>query len=104
MTRPFSVTTLVELLEAAPGANVPIVIPETGVPVPTGSLRGQALEAADVLAGAGVRHGDRVAMAIPNGPAVIVGFLAASIAGTAATLNPAYRYEEFCFYLEDTNA
>ena len=43
-------------------------------------------------------------MALPNGPAVIVSFLAASIAGTAAPLNPAYRYEEFCFYLEDTDA
>jgi len=34
-----------------------------------------------------------VAIALPNGPAVIVSFLAASIAGTAAPLNPAYRYE-----------
>ncbi len=35
---------------------------------------------------------------------MIVSFLAASIAGTAAPLNPAYRYDEFCFYLEDTGA
>jgi acyl-CoA synthetase (AMP-forming)/AMP-acid ligase II len=33
-----------------------------------------------------------------------VAFLAGSIAGTAAPLNPAYRYDEFCFYLEDTAA
>ena len=31
-------------------------------------------------------------------------FLAASIAGTAAPLNPAYPYEEFLFFLGDTNA
>ena len=31
-------------------------------------------------------------------------FLAASIAGTAAPLNPAYPYEEFLFFLRDTNA
>ena len=31
-------------------------------------------------------------------------FLAASIAGTAAPLNPAYKEDEFQFYLEDTNA
>jgi acyl-CoA synthetase (AMP-forming)/AMP-acid ligase II len=35
---------------------------------------------------------------------VVVTFLAASLAGTAAPLNPAYREEEFKFYLEDTNA
>jgi acyl-CoA synthetase (AMP-forming)/AMP-acid ligase II len=33
-----------------------------------------------------------------------VSFLAASIAGTAAPLNPAYPYEEFHFFLGDTNA
>ncbi len=31
-------------------------------------------------------------------------FLAASIAGTAAPLNPAYPYEEFLFFLRDTEA
>src|SRR6185295_10064810 len=34
----------------------------------------------------------------------IASFLAASIAGTAAPLNAGYRYEEFKFFLEDTNA
>src|SRR6202023_1535651 len=34
----------------------------------------------------------------------IVSFLAASIAGTAAPLNPAYPYEEFLFFLGDTDA
>jgi acyl-CoA synthetase (AMP-forming)/AMP-acid ligase II len=33
-----------------------------------------------------------------------VSFLGASIAGTAAPLNPAYPYEEFLFFLKDTNA
>jgi acyl-CoA synthetase (AMP-forming)/AMP-acid ligase II len=41
---------------------------------------------------------------LPNSLATIVGFLSASAAGTAAPLNPAYRYDEFCFYLEDTAA
>jgi acyl-CoA synthetase (AMP-forming)/AMP-acid ligase II len=43
-------------------------------------------------------------MAIPNGVATIVSFLAASVAGTAAPLNPGYKEDEFRFYLEDTNA
>ena len=33
---------------------------------------------------------------------MIVSFLAASMAGTAAPLNPSYKEEEFRFYLEDT--
>src|SRR5207245_7905600 len=59
---------------------------------------------ADALAGAGIQRGDRVAMALPNGLPAIVSFLAASVAGTAAPLNPGYRHDEFSFYLEDTNA
>ncbi len=61
-------------------------------------------EAAGRLAGLGVRRGDRVAMAFPNGPEAVVLFLAASLAGTACPLNPAYKQEEFEFYLEDTGA
>jgi acyl-CoA synthetase (AMP-forming)/AMP-acid ligase II len=34
----------------------------------------------------------------------IVTFLAASVAGTAAPLNPGYRQEEFSFFLDDTSA
>jgi acyl-CoA synthetase (AMP-forming)/AMP-acid ligase II len=67
-------------------------------------LRRQVSGAAAAFTGAGIERGHRIAIALPNGPAVIVSFLAASIAGTAAPLNPAYRYEEFCFYLEDTDA
>jgi oxalate---CoA ligase len=51
-----------------------------------------------------VGRGDRVGIALPNGLPVIVSFLAASVAGTAAPLNPAYKEDEFRFYLEDTAA
>ena len=59
---------------------------------------------AESLAAAGVGRGDRVGIALPNGLPNIVTFLAASVAGTAAPLNPGYKEEEFRFYLEDTNA
>jgi len=62
------------------------------------------LAMAGALASAGIRRGDAVAIALPNGLPAIVSFLAASIAGTAAPLNPAYPYEEFVFFLADTNA
>src|SRR5205814_1033862 len=49
-------------------------------------------------------RGDRVATYLPNGLPAIVSFLAASVAGTAAPLNPGYREDEVSFYLEDTSA
>jgi acyl-CoA synthetase (AMP-forming)/AMP-acid ligase II len=104
MTGSSSPATLVDVLNAAPASRPALLIPETGARVSYESLRRQVAEAADLFTGVGIQRGDRVAMALPNGPAVIVSFLAASVAGTAAPLNPAYRYEEFCFYLEDTNA
>ena len=80
------------------------MLPDEGLALTYDSLREQVREVADVFAAAGITRGDRVAMALPNGLPVIVCFLGASIAGTAAPLNPGYREEEFRFYLEDTNA
>ena len=104
MTAPQAPSTLPDLLDRAPAAQAAILMPETGVRLTYSSLRQQVHTTADLLASAGIRPGDRVAIALPNGPAVIVCFLAASLAGTAAPLNPGYRYDEFSFYLEDTNA
>jgi acyl-CoA synthetase (AMP-forming)/AMP-acid ligase II len=97
-------TTLVEAIEAAPGDRIAIVSPETGAAISYASLRRQVAEVAASLRAGGVGPQDRVALALPNGPATIVTFLGASLAGVAAPLNPAYRYEEFLFYLDDTSA
>ncbi len=97
-------TDLPSLLNAAPGQSIAVVIPETGTTVTYTALRQQVMRMAETLAGLGIRSGDRVASVLPNGLPTIVSFLAASIAGTAAPLNPGYRYDEFCFYLEDTSA
>jgi acyl-CoA synthetase (AMP-forming)/AMP-acid ligase II len=59
---------------------------------------------AEALAASGVGRGDRVGIALPNGSEAIVALLAASMAGTAAPLNPAYKEDEFRFFLEDTKA
>ncbi len=96
--------TLLDVLSAAPGDRTAILVPEADIRVSYHALRSQVAALADSLAAAGIAHGDRVAMALPNGLPAIVSFLAASIAGTAAPLNPAYRQDEFAFYLEDTNA
>jgi acyl-CoA synthetase (AMP-forming)/AMP-acid ligase II len=98
-----SPTTLLELIEAAPGARTAIVVPDTGERVSYDSLRERVLSAAGTLAARGAT-GRRVAIALPNGLPAVVAFLAASIAGTAAPLNPGYRYDEVRFSLEDTAA
>jgi acyl-CoA synthetase (AMP-forming)/AMP-acid ligase II len=98
-----SVETLLDVLHFA-DSNTAIVVPELGISLTYDSLRQQVLTMANALASAGVRRGDAVAIALPNGLPAIVSFLAASIAGTAAPLNPAYPYEEFHFFLGDTDA
>ena len=99
-----SVNTVLEALQLAPGDRTAIIIPESGARVSYASLRQQVLEMADTLAAAGVRRGTRVAIALPNGLPAIVSFLAATVAGTAAPMNPTYKYQEFCFYFSDTSA
>ncbi len=99
-----SQTTLLELIQAAPSGHTAVILPEPGIRVTYGSLCDQVLALAEALAAAGIQPGDRVATVMPSGLPAIVSFLAASIAGTAAPLNPGYRYDEFCYYIEDTNA
>ena len=98
-----SVLTLLDVLHFA-DSHAAVALPDFGIVVTYDSLRQQVLAMADALASAGIRRGDRVAIALPNGLPAIVSFLAASIAGTAAPLNPAYPYEEFLFFLGDTDA
>ena len=96
-------TTLLGLL-TAPDDRTALISPDQGIRITYGGLRTQVQDVASALAAAGVKRGDRIGMALPNGIPNIVTFLAASMAGTAAPLNPAYKEEEFKFYLDDTNA
>ena len=104
MTTSTEPLTLFELLEAGPAEKTAIALPEHRLEVSYGSLRAQVRAFEAQLAAAGIARGDRVAIALPNGLPMLVSFLAASIAGTAAPLNPAYKEDEFRFYLEDTGA
>jgi acyl-CoA synthetase (AMP-forming)/AMP-acid ligase II len=97
-------TTLCGLFDSVPSERTAIIIPEQNLRITYGHLREQVAAFAEMLAAAGIGRGDRVGMALPNGLPTIVAFLAASEAGTAAPLNPAYKEEEFRFFLEDTNA
>jgi acyl-CoA synthetase (AMP-forming)/AMP-acid ligase II len=53
------------------------------------------------LNGVGIGRGDRVAMVVPNGPEAATSFVAVASGTTSAPLNPAYRAEEFQFYIDD---
>lgn len=56
------------------------------------------------LKAAGVRSGDRVAICLPDGPEMATAFLGICSAVASAPLNPAYREEEFAFFLSDLEA
>jgi acyl-CoA synthetase (AMP-forming)/AMP-acid ligase II len=105
MDSPAVPATLFEVLNTAPGGRLAVVDPAAADGAVTyDSLRQRVADFAGALATVGIGVGDRVAIAVPNGLPALVATLAASAAATAAPLNPAYRYEEFCFYLQDTRA
>jgi oxalate---CoA ligase len=97
-------STLWDLLQGPPADATAIILPETNTRVSYGALRNQIQTMADTLVALGIQPGDRVATSLTNGLPAIVSFVAASMAGTAAPLNPGYRQEEVNFYLEDTSA
>jgi acyl-CoA synthetase (AMP-forming)/AMP-acid ligase II len=73
-------------------------------PLTHGELRKGISSNIEALNGVGIGRGDRIAIVLPNGPEMATAFLAAASAGTAAPLNPAYRADEYRFYLSDLNA
>ena len=56
------------------------------------------------LNGQGIGRNDRVAIVLDNGPEMAAAFVACACGVTSAPLNPAYRADEFEFYLQDLNA
>lgn len=69
-----------------------------------GGLKAQAQKVASQLHSYGIGRGDRVAIVLPNGPEMASAFVTVAQAAVTAPLNPAYREEEFAFYLEDLKA
>jgi acyl-CoA synthetase (AMP-forming)/AMP-acid ligase II len=68
------------------------------------NLRALASRTVAALNAMGIGRGDRVAMVLPNGPEMATAFIAIACGATTAPLNPAYRAEEFDFYLSDLKA
>ncbi len=69
-----------------------------------GQFKALALAVRASLRGAGVGAQDRVAIVLPNGPEMAAAFITVAQSATTAPLNPAYKEDEFAFYLEDLKA
>ncbi|MDG2377269.1 MAG: acyl--CoA ligase, partial [Woeseiaceae bacterium] len=92
-----------ELLQA--GADDDVAIAGLDRPVLTYSvLRALVSQTAAALNGLGFGRNDRVAIVLPNGPQMATVFVAASACTTIAPLNPAYKKDEYDFYLADLDA
>jgi len=76
-------------------ASHPAISVVDGPSINYGELARQVDDLSKTLGKLGLGKSDRIAMALPNGLEVIALFLAASAAGTAAPLNPAYTRDEF---------
>ncbi|MDE0050782.1 MAG: AMP-binding protein [Rhodospirillales bacterium] len=91
------------LLERGGRDDIAIAAPERE-PLSYGALRDQVGRSGEALGRAGIGPGERVAIVLSNGPEMATAFLATAAHATAAPLNPAYRVDEFAFYLEDLRA
>jgi acyl-CoA synthetase (AMP-forming)/AMP-acid ligase II len=96
-------TTLQELLAAGRDGDVAIAAPGQK-PLSHAGLRDQAGRTIAALNAQGVGRGDRVAIVLPNGPEMAAAFIGVAAGAVACPLNPAYRAEEFEFYLADLKA
>jgi oxalate---CoA ligase len=93
-----------ELLERGDSSHVALAIAGEPYSLTYGNLRRQVDALVSELRAMGLGRGDRIAIAIPNGLEMVASFLAVVTMGIAAPLNPAYKEEEFRFYLKDTDA
>ena len=69
-----------------------------------GDLKALTADVRLALRGAGIGASDRVAIVLPNGPEMAAAFITVAQSATTAPLNPAYKEDEFAFYLEDLKA
>ena len=103
MSSLYRASTMSALIEAGRDNASAIGAPERST-LTHGELRVLCARTVNSLNTMGIGRGDRVAMVLPNGPEMAAAFIAIACGATTAPLNPAYRTEEFEFYLSDLNA
>ncbi len=95
-----SASTVVDLLQRGDDAAVAISAPGSD-PLTFSALRAHIAATVTTLNQLGVGRNDPVAIVLPNGPEMASAFVAISAGATTAPLNPAYKDDEFEFYLSD---
>ena len=101
MTTP---TTVADILRAGAPGMPALGAPEGVPPLTYQGLRDLAARTVERLNGLGMGRDDRLAIVLPNGPEMAAAFVCIAAGATTAPLNPAYRQEEFEFYLTDLKA
>jgi acyl-CoA synthetase (AMP-forming)/AMP-acid ligase II/acyl carrier protein len=91
-------------LHAEHRPHAPALVFPGGPPITYARLHEQVHAIAASLRRAGIGREDRVAVLLPNGPAMAVAFLGTATAAVCAPLNPAFTSAELDFYLEDLDA
>src|SRR5262245_36521634 len=93
---------LPDLLRSVDPARAALVTAETGHTLGYGALADTVGSLAGRLAALGIERGSRVAIVLPDGPELLrVLFAVVALGATAAPLNPAYKRDEYAFYLDD---
>ena len=89
----------------ATGADTaPAISAPSRSPLSFGALRALVDGTLATLNRLGIGRNDRVAIVLANGPEMATCFMACASGVASAPLNPAYRADEFEFYLSDLNA
>ncbi len=94
---------MLELLKAG-RADAPAIMAPDRETLSFDGLRSLVADTVTALNALGIGRGDRVAIVLANGPEMAAAFIAIAAGATTAPLNPAYRAEEFEFYLSDLGA
>src|SRR5207244_4309847 len=98
-------STLMDLFSRAEPGHAAVILPDDAAVTTYRDLADQVEALAGTLRASGLQPGDPVAIVLSNGLEYLVTFLAVTRARlVAAPLNPAYKAEEFRFYLEDIGA
>jgi acyl-CoA synthetase (AMP-forming)/AMP-acid ligase II len=97
-------TTTIEALLAGKDPERPAIGAPGRAWLTYGDLAALSAEVRQQLRSAGIGAEDRVAIVLPNGPEMAAAFITIAQSAVTAPLNPAYRQDEFAFYLEDLKA
>lgn len=82
----------------------PAIAAPSRLPLSFGALRALIATTLEQINALSIGRNDRVAIVLPNGPEMATCFMACASGVTSAPLNPAYRADEFEFYLNDLHA